>query len=106
MRDREPLAKAELTGATDKDHARFAARAEPAQSGRGIGPAPAHLSPSARQAWQKFADELPWLVFEDPAILEVAATLRGRIADEAANASAARFGAIQACARPAWGDAC
>jgi hypothetical protein len=91
-RPRTPLAKARLTGADRKDPSRFAARAEPALSGRGIGLAPEYLSPSGRKAWATFTDELPWLMHEDRAILEVAATLRGRIADEPATASAALLG--------------
>ncbi len=91
-RPRTPLAKARLTGAAEKHPERFKARSEPKASGRGIGKAPAYLPASARMAWQTFADELPWLTFEDRAALEAASLMRGRIADDPADVTAALFG--------------
>ena len=89
---RTPLAKARLTGAAQKHPERFKARSEPKASGRGIGNPPAYLPASARKAWQTFADELPWLTFEDRAALEAASLMRGRIADDPADVTAALFG--------------
>ena len=91
-RPRTPLAKARLTGAAAKHPERYKARSEPASSGRGIGKPPAYLPASACNAWATFADELPWLTFEDRAALEAASLMRGRIADDPAGATAALFG--------------
>ncbi len=91
-RPRTPLAKARLTGAAAKHPERYRARSEPASSGRGIGKPPAYLPESARKAWATFADELPWLTFEDRAALEAASLMRGRIADDPAGVTAALFG--------------
>lgn len=45
--------------------------------------------------WRAFAAELPWLVFEDRAILELAAELRGRVASDGGDATAALLGAYR-----------
>lgn len=91
-RPRTPISKARLTGAAEKDPARFRARSEPATSGRGIGRPPAYLPASARKAWATFTDELSWLTYEDRAALEAASLMRGRITDDPAGATAALFG--------------
>lgn len=80
-RPRTPKAKAELTGQAAKhpDRFRHGARNEPELSGRPIGKPPKHLEADqyAVRAWGFFADELPWLVYEDRGILEVCAVMRG-----------------------------
>lgn len=78
-RPRNPLAKAVLTGADRKDPQRYRGRAEPAASGRPLGPPPGYLPATAMEAWATFADELGLLVHEDRAALEVASLTRARI---------------------------
>lgn len=75
-RPQTPLAKAALTGADKVNPGRFANRTEPKLSNRPVGKPPAHMSPAAKKAWATFADELGWLVYEDRALLEAAATAR------------------------------
>lgn len=92
---RTPLAKARLTGADKKNPQRFRTRQEPALSGRPIGDAPPYLTGHAARAWAAFAVELPWLVHEDRPALELAATLRGRVAVEGMATTPAMFGAYR-----------
>ena len=80
-RPRTPLAKAALTGADRHDPQRYRPRSEPKASGRALGSAPRYLPASARRAWAVFADELPWLVFEDRGAVEVVSLMRGQIMD-------------------------
>lgn len=94
-RHRTPLAKAVLTGADRKNPQRYRDRSGPALSGRPIGQAPAYLSPLARAAWRRFTAELPWLVHEDRAALELACELRGRLADTGQHVTAALLGAYR-----------
>lgn len=68
-----------MTGA-DKNHPeRFRARAEPKTSGRGLGLAPDYLPAKAKKAWAVFADELPWLTFEDRGAVEIVSLMRAQI---------------------------
>lgn len=94
-RHRTPLAKAALTGADRKNPQRYRDRSGPELSGRPIGQAPDYLSPSARAAWRRFTAELPWLVHEDRAALELACELRGRLADSGQQITAALLGAYR-----------
>lgn len=78
---RTPRAKAELTGAAAHNPQRHRARKEPKPSGRAFGKAPAYLPPTAKKAWAVFADELPWLTFEDRGAVEVVCLMRAQIMD-------------------------
>jgi phage terminase small subunit len=80
-RPRTPAAKAKLTGADAHDPQRFRNRKEPKPSGRALGKAPAYLPPTAKKAWAVFADELPWLTFEDRGAVEVVCLMRAQIMD-------------------------
>lgn len=78
-RPQTPLAKAALTGADKKDPQRFRNRSEPKTSGRALGNPPSYLDPMAKKAWKVFADELPWLTYEDRGAVEIVAIMRGQI---------------------------
>ena len=80
-RPQTPLAKAALTGADKKDPQRFRNRSEPKSSGRALGKPPAYLPPTAKKAWATFADELPWLTFEDRGAVEIVCLMRAQIMD-------------------------
>lgn len=80
-RPQTPLAKAALTGADKKDPQRFKSRTEPEASGRKLGLPPAYLPKTAKKAWATFADELPWLTYEDRGAVEVVALMRAHIMD-------------------------
>jgi len=74
---RAPAAKAKVTGAALRNPKRHAQRSEPASAA--LGGAPAHLDLHAKRAWARFRAELPWLTAADNALLEIAATVRGRM---------------------------
>ena len=78
-RPRTPTAKAALTGADKINPARFKARSEPKKSGRDLGKAPSYLPTIAKKAWATFADELPWLTYEDRGAVEIVSIMRGQI---------------------------
>ena len=80
-RPQTPLAKAALTGADKKDPQRYRSRSEPKTSGRNLGKPPAYLPPTAKKAWTTFADELPWLTYEDRGAVEVVSLMRAHIMD-------------------------
>lgn len=80
-RPQTPLAKAALTGADKKDPQRYRDRTEPKKTGKPLGKAPGHLPPAAKKAWAIWADELPWLTYEDRGILEVVSLMRAQILD-------------------------
>lgn len=80
-RPRTPTAKAALTGADKINPGRFKPRSEPKASGRGLGRPPAYLPPTAKKAWATFADELPWLTFEDRGAVEIVSLMRAQIMD-------------------------
>lgn len=76
-RPRTPVAKAKVTGAAAKNPGRHRDRADPSVAP--LPDPPAHLDPSAQQAWEHFRSELPWLTASDAALLEVGAIVRGRL---------------------------
>lgn len=80
-RPRTPTAKAALTGADKINPGRFKPRSEPKASGRALGSAPSYLPPTAKKAWKVFADELPWLTFEDRGAVEIVSLMRAQIMD-------------------------
>lgn len=77
-RQKNPLAKARLTGADRKDPQRYRHRSEP-DGGGPIGEPPAYLTADAKKVWRLFQAELPWLRRSDRAALESISTLRARI---------------------------
>lgn len=92
-RPQTPLAKAALTGADKKDPQRFRNRSTPKVSGRALGKPPSYLPGTAKKAWTTFADELPWLTFEDRGAVEIVCLMRAQIMDGlTANLPASFFG--------------
>lgn len=81
-RPRTPKAKAAATGAALKNKGRFEERNEPAVNDE-IGPPPDWMQDSdaskARTAWQVMAIEIPWLNSSHRALMEIAASIRGRL---------------------------
>ena len=80
-RPRTPTAKAALTGADKINPGRFKPRSEPKVSGRDLGRPPAYLPATAKKAWATFADELPWLTYEDRGAVEIVSLMRAQIMD-------------------------
>lgn len=80
-RPQTPLAKAALTGADKKDPQRYRTRSEPKSSGRKLGKPPHYLPKTAHKAWLTFADELPWLTYEDRGAVEIVSLMRAHIMD-------------------------
>lgn len=78
-RPRTPTAKAALTGADKINPGRFRSRSEPKKTKRNLGKPPAYLPAMAKKAWLTFADELPWLTYEDRGIVETASLMRSQI---------------------------
>lgn len=74
---RTPAAKADITGAADKNPQRHRERAEP--KGSQLGKPSAFLDDYGQQAWEGFKRELPWLMESDRALVEVASSVRGRL---------------------------
>ncbi|WP_170789590.1 hypothetical protein [Ruegeria lacuscaerulensis] len=77
-RPKTPLGKAILTGAAKKDPQRYRGRNEPEGLGE-LGVPPDYLNETEQAVWRAFADELPWLVHSDRALLESACILRARV---------------------------
>ena len=74
---RTPTARAAVTGAAAKNPQRHRGRAAPKAGA--LGAVSSWLTPTAKKAWASFRRELPWLTEADRALLEVAATIRGRL---------------------------
>ena len=92
-RPQTPLTKAALTGADKVNPGRFKSRSEPAKSGRPLGSPPSYLDAMAKKAWKVFADELPWLTYEDRGAVEIVSIMRGQImAGLSADTPASFFG--------------
>ena len=71
---RLPSAVADATGAAARNPKRFANR-KPIKSAP-LGKAPRHFTVGQIEAWDLFADEMPWLTKGDRMVVEVAARLR------------------------------
>lgn len=77
-RPRVPLIKAETTGRTLRNPKRFKDRKEPIGLGP-LGAPPKFLkTPSQKEAWNTFSDELPWLNKSHRALVSIASDIRGR----------------------------
>jgi hypothetical protein len=78
-RPRVPLIKAQTTGRTLRNPRRFADRKEPVVTSP-LGPPPKWLKkPGQVEAWNTFADELPWLNRSHRALVSLASDIRGRV---------------------------
>jgi hypothetical protein len=78
-RPRTPLAKALATGRVLHDPKRFAGRNEPVSNGP-LGNAPKWMVKKHQlEAWQTFADELPWLNKSHRTLVGIASDIRGRL---------------------------
>jgi hypothetical protein len=76
---RLPVAKAAATGAAVKNPGRHSNRKSPTLPR--LGKASKHLKDGAVEAWEGFKRELPWLSEGHRTLVEVAATIRGRMID-------------------------
>lgn len=74
---RTPQLKAAVTGTADRNPQRFADRKEPKVAELG-GPS-VFLDEFGKSAWESFKRELPWLAESDRALVEIAASVRGRL---------------------------
>lgn len=74
-RTRLPAARAEATGAAQKNPQRHRDRRGP-QTAASLGDAPAWFDPMQAGMWEGFKKELPWLTESDRAAVEMAAVLR------------------------------
>lgn len=81
-RPRTPRAKAAVTGRDKHDKARFEGRNEP-DVNEELGPPPDWMVDSdktkARTAWVTMSAEIPWLNSSHRALMEIAASIRGRL---------------------------
>ena len=77
-RHKTPLAVAKITGAYAAHPDRYKGSQDPVGL-EGLGGPPEHLSEPERAAWRAFAQELPWLVSSDRALLASACSLRARV---------------------------
>ncbi|MGV6875915.1 hypothetical protein ACUSIJ_24925 [Pseudochelatococcus sp. B33] len=76
-RPRTPVAVAKVIGADKKNPGRHASRANPKVGP--LGRPPTRLNEVEREAWNLFADEMPWLAKSDRALVETASRLRARM---------------------------
>jgi hypothetical protein len=78
-RPRTPLAKATATGRTLHDPKRYKDRCEPPSRGP-LGKPPKWMKrPTQIDAWNTFADELPWLNKSHRSLVAIASDIRGRL---------------------------
>lgn len=77
-RPRTPTAKAKVTGAAFKRRLKFEARHDPAGN-EPLGKAPSWMGEHQIAAWALFAKEVPWLNSSHRGLVEIAATIRGRL---------------------------
>jgi hypothetical protein len=78
-RNRTPLAKAKATGRTLHDPARFKNRKEPPSKGP-LGKPPKWMKNANQiEAWNTFADELPWLNQSHRTLVAIACEIRGKL---------------------------
>jgi len=93
-RQRTPTAKAELTGAADKNPQRFRDRAQPESVGP-LGDPPAFLNKREKAAWEAFRAEWGWLTFEDRAAVAGLAQMRAILEDPKEQKNAAFYTAYR-----------
>jgi hypothetical protein len=78
---RLPKLKADVSGASIKNPKRHADR-KPASTAP-VGPAPAWMTPEQAAMWLTFVSEVPWLDASHRSVLEIAVTVRARLASGA-----------------------
>ena len=76
---RTPRAKAAVSGADKKNPQRFRKRNEPKANGP-LGDPPEWMGGEQRVVWRDFQRELPWLNESHRALMEIACTVRARLA--------------------------
>jgi hypothetical protein len=74
---RTPVAKAKATGAAIKNPGRHASRSDPKSTP--LGAPSTFLDLHGKQAWEGYRQELPWLMEADRSLVEIAASVRGRL---------------------------
>lgn len=74
-RPRKPTKHHEISGAIEKNPARFADRVLEPVDDRPLGPPPERLEPEVRVAWEEIGRLAPWLGHADRIAVEVAAVL-------------------------------
>ena len=74
---RTPVAKAKVTGADRLHPGRHKARSDPKTTP--LGEASIFLDTFGVQAWEGYRRELPWLMESDRSLVEIAASVRGRL---------------------------
>lgn len=74
---RTPAAKARVTGADKLHPGRHAARKDP--KSKPLGKPSTFLDDHGKQAWEGYRQELPWLMEADRSLVEIAASVRGRL---------------------------
>jgi hypothetical protein len=78
-RPRTPLVKASATGRALHDPKRFKNRKDPPSKGP-LGKPPKWMKKAAQiEAWNTFADELPWLNHSNRALVAIASDIRGKL---------------------------
>lgn len=75
--NRTPVLKAVVTGSADRNPGRFSGRKEP--DAPALGEPSEFLDTNGIAAWESFRRELPWLAESDRALVEIAASVRGRL---------------------------
>ena len=76
-RQRQPNARAKVTGADIKNPQRYRNRSNPAT--QPLGDPPAYLSKDAKAEWRTLAGEIPWLCRSDRQMVALTATLAAHI---------------------------
>lgn len=78
-RPRLPKAKAEVSGAVLANPSRHEGRGAP-KVDAAIGKAPSWMTKDQQAMWATFASEVPWLNAPHRSVLEIAVTIRARLA--------------------------
>ena len=78
-RPRTPDAKAKATGASEKNKYRFRDRPASPVEGKPLGKPPKWMGEHQVAAWALFVEEIPWLNSSHRGLVEIAATIRGRL---------------------------
>jgi hypothetical protein len=77
-RPRTPIQKAKVTGVAYKKRLKFESRKDASVS-EPLGKPPAWMSEHQIAAWALFVKEVPWLNSSHRGLVEIAATIRGRL---------------------------
>lgn len=77
-RPRTPTAKAKVTGVAYKKRLKFEGRVDAPSAGP-LGKPPSWMNEHQIAAWALFAKEVPWLTASHRGLVEIAASIRGRL---------------------------